>query len=206
MKVVRYRLTWRCRWGVRSQQPFEVLMMRIIRLAVVSLACLLVPTTAAAARCTCSAGAPATAARNAAAVFVGRVVRVSPLPPDATDSYRQPRRLARLVVAQAIKGVAVGDTVTVRYVQDTGGNCGWDAPRGSRHLVYAWTPTDSSSGRRAVELWTGPCAGTEPIQCAATVLRALGARVPADARGCGRAPIRAPDQPPRSETRAPAAT
>jgi len=137
---------------------------------------------------------PATARlETSAAVLVGRVVSVRSAQ-RSVYRYDSPRweRVARVVVTEAVKGVAAGDTAAVQFLletRETAGNCGWAFDVGKSYLIYAGSTAHAGGAEPAdAPLVTSYCHGTERLECAAPDLKALGAPVPPGAGDCRWAP------------------
>ena len=124
----------------------------------------------AAYACSCSNGGARTALRGSAAVFLGRVVSISP--PQPSD----PAWTAQLVVVDPMKNVQESDTVAVVFDNDT--SCRPWFTIGGAYLVYA--RRDHEGGR----LYTGHCEGTKPLSCALDDYAELGRTPPNGARSC----------------------
>ena len=142
----------------------------------------------AAQACTCSNGGAEAAFNRSAAVFLGRVVFISP---PGRGRFGEVRT-ARVEVLESLKGVAKADTVPVVFDSESSCNPGFRVAR--NFLIYADV---APVGLPA--LITDHCAGTKPLSCVAPDYQALKRRPPRGAGNCY--PVR--PSPARSSRRVP---
>jgi hypothetical protein len=126
--------------------------------------------------CSCAfAGPPCQAAREASAVFVGRVRAIEQVK-RAQDEYRFYGRRVRFEIIDAFTGVSGGAAEV--YTGHGGGDCGYGFRTGGTYLVYAYRGAESPN------LTTGICSRTRPVSDAEEDLSYLRTRND-PARGSG---------------------
>src|SRR6188508_2058090 len=117
------------------------------------------------ARCTCSYPSDVPRAYAAAAAVLTGII-LSVRDSSRAGTVLNSLQVARVVVTEAWKGVAVGDTLDV-VTYSTTASCGYPVRPGASHLLYGYREGEASG------LWTTSCSLSRPLSAAGDQRRQL---------------------------------